>query len=232
MSRHIRIAAAATVFFAVMGSVGAAQATTIDLFGLPGNFDQSTFSSTGSEYYAQSVQANDSHWANLSFDISNGAGGSFQLLITGGRAAGVPGSGLLPDASAILSQQTLNHAGGGLQTFNVGLDLPVVNGSTYFFVLAAFGETLQGATVRATAFNGTDKYAPGEFVFSNSNAAFSNGLGWSSRFDAGEDLAFRTTFDGTQVSAVPAPAALPLFWSALVVLGLFGWQRRRHNQSV
>jgi len=219
--------------FAVLGAIGNAQASTIDLFGLPGNFDQFTFGSTGTQYYAQSIQADGVHWADLAFGISNAAGGSFDLLITGGRAAAVPGTGLLPDAGAIFSQQTLNHAGGGLQIFDVNLDLAVANGTTYFFVLAAFGDTLAGASVRATQFNGTDKYAPGEFVFSNSNAAFSNSLSWASRFPNGEDLAFSATFDSgnNQVSQVPVPAALPLFWSALTALGLFGWRRRREASA-
>ena len=214
---------------AVMSAVGTAQASTIDLFGLAGNFDQANFGSTGTYYYAQSIQADDVHWADLAFRISSGVGGSFELIITGGRAAGLPGTGLAPDAGAILSQQTLNYAGGGVQNFDVNLDLAVANGATYFFVLAGFGGTIENTSVRATQYNGTDKYAFGEFVYSNSDGGFSNSLSWTSRFPNGEDLVFRTTFDGgnNHVSQVPVSAAPPLFWTALSALGLFGWRRRR-----
>lgn len=46
---------------------------------------------------------------------------------------------------------------------------------------------------------------------------------------AGQPGAFFETYklDNVAVSAVPIPAALPLFLSALAVLGLLGWRRRK-----
>ncbi|MDH3739328.1 MAG: hypothetical protein OER92_09035 [Alphaproteobacteria bacterium] len=198
---------------------------------MPDNFDQAPFGATGfdTEYYAQSVLADDARWASLAFGITDLEGGRFDLIVTEGRSPAIPlpGSGLAPDATAVLSQQMLDHLGGGLQIFYVDLNLPVISGTTYFFTLAAFGQTLTNATVRATEFNGRpDKYAPGEFIFSNDNAGFSNDLAWVSRFSNREDLAFRATFDS--VSAVPVPPALPLFGAALGMLVLFGvWRRRK-----
>lgn len=43
------------------------------------------------------------------------------------------------------------------------------------------------------------------------------------RDDGTNDYAFA----GVEISAVPIPAALPLFGSALAALGLFGWRRKR-----
>lgn len=216
----------AAVVLICLATVGTARAGTVNLFGLPGNFDQGNFGTSLSFYYGQSVLADDSHWANLAFRITDQQASSFNLIVSEGRPAPVGGSGMLPDATSILSQQVLDHLGGGLQTFDVGLNLPVVSGTTYFFTLAAFGTNLSRATVRATQFNGTDKYAPGEFIFSNNNAAFSNDLAWVSRAGNNEDLAFQATFD--TVSAVPVPPALPLLGAALGMLVVFGvWRRRK-----
>ena len=219
------------VVLSCLATAGTAQAGTVDLFDLPGNFGQRPFGATGTEYYAQSVLADDARWANLAFRITDEEGGSFDLIITEGRPATIPlpGTGLSPDATSVLSQQMFDHLGGGLQTFDVDLNLPVVSGTTYFFTLAAFGKSLTQSTVRATEFNGTEKYTPGEYIFSNDDAAFTNNLTWVSRFSNREDLAFQATFDS--VSAVPAPPALPLFGAALGMLGLVGWWRRRQSAA-
>lgn len=224
VSHSLRMMFVAVVLIC-LATVGTARAGTVDLFGLPGNFDQGNFGTSLSTYYAQSVLADDSNWANLAFGVTDQQASSFNLIVSEGRPARVPGSGMLPDATSILSQQVLDHLGGGLQIFDIDLNLPVASGTTYFFTLAAFGTNLSRATVRATQFNGTDKYAPGEFIFSNNNAAFSNNLAWASRAGNNEDLAFQATFD--TVSAVSVPPALPLFGAALGMLGLFGWWRYR-----
>ncbi len=215
----------AAVVLICLATVGTARAGTVDLLGLPDNSDQRIFGTSLSYYYAQSVLADDANWASLAFGVRNRQADSFNLIIAEGRPTSPGGSGFLPDATMILSQQALDHLGGGLQIFDVDLNLPVASGTTYFFTLAAFGTTLTRAGVRATEFNGTDKYTPGKFIFSNDNAAFSNDLFWDTRLSNSRDLAFRATFDS--VSAVAVPAALPLFGTALGVLGLFDWWRRR-----
>jgi hypothetical protein len=215
----------AAIVLSCRATTGTARAGTVDLFGLPGNFNQGNFGTSLSFYYSQSILADDANWSSLSFGVTNPQAANFDLIISGGRPTTQRGSGFLPDAAAVLSRQMLDHLGGGLQVFDVDLNLPVVSGTTYFFTLAAFGKTIQGATVRATEFNGTDKYAQGEFLFANNNAAFSNTLAWNSRFSNREDLAFSASFDS--VSAVPVPPTLPLFVAALGMLGLLGWWRRR-----
>ena len=68
--------------------------------------------------------------------------------------------------------------------------------------------------VEATAFNGTDRYPPGEFVYINTvpgdTYATVNLRAWSHRFDNNEDLAFEANF-------VPEPAT-----TALLAVGLAG----------
>ena len=212
---------------ALTGSALAAHAGIIDLFGLPGNFNQNTFGATGTHYYAQSVQADDANWASLRFSVGKtGAGGTFNLLVTKSVAGGLPGTGLRPDDAGVLSTTQLTHNGLGSQIFDLSLDQAVVSGDTYFFVLQGVGQTLAGASVLATQFNGTDKYAAGEFIFSNANVAFASTPGtWNSRFGNGEDLVFRAEFNGGTPS-IPEPGSLMLAAIALLAAGAIRRSKR------
>ena len=68
---------------ALLASSLVAQASVVDLFGLAGNFNQSAFGYNSTQYYAQSVKADDVNWADLSFSLRKlGAGGTFNLLVT------------------------------------------------------------------------------------------------------------------------------------------------------
>lgn len=204
---------------------GIAHASTIDLIGLSENFYQGSFAPT--YQYAQSIVADDVIWADLRFGINNqNGGGTFDLIISEARVAGLEGSGFAPDVTNILSQQTLTHSGAGLQFFDIMLGLSVNIGTTYFFVLESAVGTLTPSSVRATEFAGTDKYAPGEFIYGNSSGGVNNSTDWVSRFSVGQDLAFRATFN--DVSAVPIPAALPLFGTGIAFLGFMGWRRKRN----
>ncbi len=201
----------------------AAQAGAIDLFGLPGNFDQSTFGSTGSYVYAQSVTADGTNFASLDFSVADRQGGSFDLLITGSRNGGMLGTGQLPDADNILFQQNLSHNGDGAQTFSLTPNVGVTSGDVLFFVLSAHGGSLSGATVRATQFYGRDRYAGGEFIFSNTNAPFSNALSFGSRYSAKQDLVFSANFAAVSSqpsAAVSAPTAIGLLMSGLGLIVL------------
>ncbi len=228
----------AAVVLGCLAMAGTARAGTVDLFGLPGNFNQGNFGTSLSFYYAQSVLADDANWSSLAFGVTDQEANSFNLIISEARPTSQSGPGFLPDATAILSHLVLDHLGGGLQIFDVDLNLPVASGSTYFFTLAAFGTTLTQATVRATEFNGSDKYTPGEFLFANDNAEFSNNLAWNSRFFNGEDLVFRANFASAIVAppiasdaivATPVPGALLLFGTAIGMLGFFICLRRRQS---
>ncbi|OWQ90328.1 hypothetical protein CDN99_13245 [Roseateles aquatilis] len=214
----------------LVGSSFAAQAGVVDLFGLPGNFNQSSFGASGSQYYAQSIKADDVNWADLSFSLSKlGAGGTFNVLITQAVAdAGLPGTGLRPDAAHVLFSTQLTHGGQGDQVFDLALNTGVVSGATYFLVLQGVGGTLSGASVLATQYNGTDKYTSGEFIFANTNADLAGTAGqWSSRASVNEDLVFRAVFDGG--NSVPEPDSLMLL--ALAALAAAGVTRRAKRNA-
>ncbi len=69
------------------------------------------------------------------------------------------------------------------------------------------------------------KMASGEAFFKNT----SGGMIYLSFLANGTENALRyiTTFGPGTISQTPLPAALPLFSSALALLGLIGWRRRR-----
>lgn len=220
MKRLFTCVAAAS--FAVAASV--ASASTIDLTGLGDNVNQSTFGNSQERVFAQSLQADDATFESLRVDVSATVGGTFDLLITGVRAAGLPGTGFAPDATNELFRQELTHTGGGLEMFEVALNLPVTAGDHYFFVLAAFGKTLAASSVRATRLDGPDQYPFGEFIFSSDAAPFSNTIGYTSRFSREQDLAFRASFG--PAAAIPLPATLPLLAAGVLAFGLIGRRRR------
>ena len=214
---------------ALLASSFSAQAGIVNLFDLNGNFNQSSFGYNSTQYYAQSVKADDVNWADLSFSLRKvGAGGTFNLLVTESILdMALPGTHLRPDGQNVLFSTQLTHNGQGAQRFDIALDTSVTTGSTYFFVLQAKGQTLDSATVLATEYYGTDKYAAGEFIYAVTNAALTGTAGkWGSRFSAGEDLVFRAEFNGdggvaAAVEAIPEPGSLALLGLGLASLAVF-----------
>ena len=211
---------------------GLAQASTIDLRGLPGNFDQTTIGQPNTTFYAQSVVADSTflNSATLQLLSTSGSNIMFNFLITGARPDGGGGLGFAPDLSNILynSGELQAVAGNPLTDFTVNPNVPVANGQLIFLVVESLSYPASGSgAVEATAFDGpTDQYTPGEFVFFNTNPgdtyATVNSQPWSHRFVDNEDLAFAATF-----SSVPEPATTTLLGLAAGGFVLAELRRRR-----
>ncbi|HEY2801442.1 MAG TPA: PEP-CTERM sorting domain-containing protein [Chthoniobacterales bacterium] len=209
----------------------AAQASTTDLRGLPGNFDQTTFGQPNTTFYAQSVVADDAFLNSATLQLIATAGNiNFNFLITGARPDGGGGLGFAPDLSNILfnSGELTAVNGNPLTDFTLNPNVPVANGQLLFLVVESLSYPGSGnGAVEATAFNGaTDQYPPGEFVFINTNPgdtyATVNGEPWAHRSPNNEDLAFAVTF-----SSVPEPATTALLGLAVGGFVLAGFRRRR-----
>ena len=155
------------------GALSQAQAGIINILDLAGNFDQGSWGSPNTQFYAQSVAPDDSIWQELTFRVTPEDEGdiSYQVLITGARADGGGGLGLAPDFDNILfSTGELSLAGdAGLTEITLVLDLDTSGYDILFFVLDDFSFASTGtAEVRATELGAlVDPYAPGEFVFFN-----------------------------------------------------------------
>ncbi len=209
---------------ALAGSI--AGAGVVDLRDLPGNFDQALWGHPDTTMYAQSVQATDVFLDEFRFRAtSTSVGGiNYTLVVTGARPdAG--GLGWAPNLTDIRYESSLSNIdGSGIMNeavFNPNIN--VANGELLFFVLNTYtvGPTGIG-TVRATEFNGTDQYLPGEFVFLNTSGPGASlddliGMDWSHRFDNGEDLAIFASF------SVPTPGTI----FVLGIGALAGTRRRR-----
>ncbi|MGH7938543.1 MAG: PEP-CTERM sorting domain-containing protein [Chthoniobacterales bacterium] len=210
---------------------GLAQASTTDLRGLPGNFDQTTFGQPNTTFYAQSVVADSTVFNSATLQLIATAGDiNFNFLITGARADGGGGLGFAPDLSNILYNSGELTAGSGnpLTDFTINPNVPVANGQLLFLVVESLSYPGSGSgAVEATAFNGpTDLYPPGEFVFINSNPgdtyATINALPWAHRSVNNEDLAFAVTF-----SSVPEPTTNALLGLAAASFVWVAFRRRR-----
>lgn len=207
-----------------------AQASTTDLRGLPGNFDQTTFGQPNTTFYAQSVLSDSTFLNSATLQLIATAGNiDFNFLITGSRPDGGGGLGFAPDLSNILYSTALTAVSGNpLTDFTINPNVPVANGQLLFLVVESLSYPNTGSgAVEATAFDGpTDQYLPGEFVFINSNPgdtyATINGQAWAHRFGDNEDLAFAVTF-----SSVPEPATTALLGLAAVGFVLVAFRRRR-----
>jgi len=219
-----------TCCLCALGQVSSSFASDIDLRGLPGNFDQQTFGQPNTNFYAQGVIA-DAPLMNRAILQLNALSGNitFNFLITGGRADGGGGLGFAPDLSNILfnSGQLTAMSGHGLTDFTITPNLTFVPGARLFLVVETLSYPSSGnGAVEATAFNGSDHYPPGEFVYINTvpgdTYATVNLRAWSHRFGFNEDLAFEANF-------VPEPAT-----TALLAVGLGGLvltRLRRRNRA-
>lgn len=171
-------------------------------------------------------------------------------LVAGGTQVNGPGSvdyinGYWDDADPVGGSRSVdlngNGAGGVYQAFDT------VVGQAYSVSFALAGNPDQGSIKDLTAFANDGAGFPylggGLFTFDSTGHTKTGapGMGWLTysfafvadsvlttlNFSSLTDSAFGPALDNVSVSAVPIPAALPLFASGLAAFGVFANRRRR-----
>jgi hypothetical protein len=149
-------------------------------------------------------------------------------------------NGTSPVAAADISAYSLSFINTGSTIFtltnsNAAPSTPLINGSDL---------TTTSTTI---SFNFGDGSAPGSAFFQGSGADSADSIGFYNKFSA--DLTTGEIEIGTpgnadillypsgdvvlgSVSTTPLPAAFPLFGTALGMMGLLGWRRKRKDTAV
>jgi hypothetical protein len=241
MKRRDRYSCLLVLFlFIAYGAVPLWADSTIDLRNLPGNFNQNLWGPNNSVIYAQSVVAEDSFLNEIRMLTTPNTGGAalvFNVLVTGARldniGAAFPdsndagGLGLAPNFADIrFTSPNITVPGGSFSTSDpqdssrlvenvIHPNIAVAAGETLFIAFNTFqlGMPENGSEIWATEYNGsTDKYTPGEFVYSGATNFYSinsldqlDSLQWGHRYSHHEDLALYVRFSG-----VPEPSTAAL----------------------
>ena len=118
------------------------------------------------------------------------------------------------------------------ETINFAFDMPATNVSyTLWFVQgsAPFGHR----TVEAFGVGGASLGTATQFGDSTHNVSslFGNTVIESFSLTASPDSLFGISAVSYEVSAVPLPAALPLYGAGLTVMGFLGWRKKRKSAA-
>jgi hypothetical protein len=204
---------------AALGFSSASQATTFsNQSAWNGSDTIQTFGENGTISYGELFTAPGGSLQSFSFLISTGSeAGNAQFYVAPNIA---PPNEFALAGTPIYSSGpvALGSSGFSWYTFN-GIDVPLPAGSQYIALLTIAGVS---DPIWTSTWAGTDNNGGlgGEFIYNGDSDPFDGGswLPW-----VPTDAVFEAKF--ADAATTPVPPALPLFASALGVLGFAGWRR-------
>jgi len=158
-------------------------------------------------------------------DINSDTVFSYTAVFTGGTSVDLDfGFEALSDTGATAALVTLEFGGdvSGLEINWAADDLDYVNGSGFD------GPTLSEAVIMTTALGNQEGTVSTEFNLANGLSQVLN-IGFNVAGTASQAIILSVQV--SPGSTVPLPAALPLFISGLVGVGVIGWRNRRRTRA-
>ena len=184
----------------------------------PGSGSISAFGFSDSQTYGQVFTAPTSGvLTDFTLSLDGGVGGNIYggVGLWNGSAGFAFGGG---NGGNLYTSGLVSELSGGSFTFNPGIN--VVAGTLYVAYVSVFGTNANTTTSMPFLFGGSGDANANYFVWNNTNGGPLNSS-WNYFSDYG-DAQFVAN-----ISAVPVPAALPLFLGALAGLGAVARRRKR-----